>query len=195
MNEAGGQIGWMWGGKKDSVWPLEAIEYNSSQFNPHLDLLLRQAREEKAKPYFGNLHFSIAGLRAGDSIVLTSDGVHDNISYTVHKNGIEHAYKVEGILENLFFPHKTSTEVAQALLNHVVSTTQILRQFEEETSRLVTKIKELEEEINTLKSDSDKSKALAEQLKQLVKEYHQRQNYKPEIGKPDHVTIIVYQTL
>eukprot|EP01087_Luapelamoeba_hula_P022456 TRINITY_DN8038_c0_g1_i2.p1 TRINITY_DN8038_c0_g1~~TRINITY_DN8038_c0_g1_i2.p1 ORF type:complete len:654 (-),score=171.48 TRINITY_DN8038_c0_g1_i2:139-2100(-) len=79
VQQAGGHLGWMWGGRNDLYWPLEADIYDPASPDPAMEALFKQARQNKAHPALGNMQFSVCPVRAGDMFLLVSDGVYDNI--------------------------------------------------------------------------------------------------------------------
>eukprot|EP01132_Coremiostelium_polycephalum_P007715 gene7715-9489_t len=198
FNDAGGQLGWMWGGE-DGFWPFSASEYDVNDPRPEVREELLRAKNEKSKPHLKNLHFGLILVSPGDRIFITSDGITDNFlnenpggdndpkSSTNSKDQIEQ--NLTQFLKNQS-PEVMSTceGMSQAIVTNCIEKTQQFRAFQEEMSRYLVKIKEIEKSHSEELSDDT-------QYQSYKKLYTKLSNRLRTIkhGKPDHSSIVMYE--
>ncbi|GAM22953.1 hypothetical protein SAMD00019534_061280 [Acytostelium subglobosum LB1] len=195
FNDAGGQLGWMWGGESGS-WPFSASEYPTNQ-RPELRDQLLKAKNDKARPHLKNLHFGLVLVNPGDRVFIASDGITDNFlnsnpSLTTEENKPTSKEELEQNITN--FIRQQSPEVTascdtlcQAIVTHCLEKTQHFRNLQEEQSRTYMAMKEIEATGVSLSSDAT-YQALKKNHSRLINSQRQLKH-----GKPDHSSIVMYQ--
>ncbi|GAM27755.1 hypothetical protein SAMD00019534_109310 [Acytostelium subglobosum LB1] len=166
FNEAGGQLGWMWGGD-GKTWPITAQDYPKNPL-PELKDELLKARVDKSVPNLKNLHFGLVLVNPGDRVFIASDGVTDNF-LTVNPGTISTSNDAEtntnisdddiDINITRFFAQQTPETLAtcdsmcQAIITHCLEKTQQFRNIQEEISRTMMSMKETEATVKDLSND------------------------------------------
>ncbi|EGC40097.1 hypothetical protein DICPUDRAFT_74415 [Dictyostelium purpureum] len=202
FNDAGGQLGWMWGGDQDKSWPLDAASYPETKSdNLRRELII--ARNEKCKPLLTNLHFAMSLVVPGDRVFIVSDGVSDNFlteNVSLGASNQQSTGKIKSTREQIEdnmtrfldgLPKEslaTCETMSQAIITHCIENTEPFRNLQEETSKLLLKLKEIEAH-----SPNDFTK---DPLYQTYKKLHNQKTNalrKIKTGKPDHSSIVIYQ--
>ncbi|KYQ92293.1 protein phosphatase 2C-related protein [Tieghemostelium lacteum] len=193
FNDAGGQLGWMNGGE-DKFWPIEAVDYPK---NPRDDIkeLLILSRNQKSQPHLKNLHFALALVNPGDRVFITSDGISDNFlndnqisQRRTHRDEIE--YNMTKFLKSQPQEALASCDsMVQAIVTYCIENTQQFRSVQEEMSKCLLRMKEIEKlgQEDISKPDS--------QYQQFRKLYSKLSNNTRSLknGKPDHASIVMYE--
>ncbi|KAF2075963.1 hypothetical protein CYY_002719 [Polysphondylium violaceum] len=199
FNDAGGQIGWMWGGE-DKHWPFEAVEYAQNPTD-EVKSKLAKARNEKSKPHLQNLHFGMAWVNPGDRIFITSDGVSDNFlnentstptsAYETRKSTRDEIEKnmTHFLKSQPAEVMESCDSMTQAIITYCIEKTQPFRTIQEEASKSLIKMKEIEKSMPEGGFTSDPNYQHHKKL------YSQKNNSLRNIkfGKPDHASIVVYE--